>query len=108
MIDRENVSAHALDFETKLETSTVLGGFIGNSAPPPPPVYAPGEREAMGSRAVVRWDGWGQWQLSTAETRTDWRSDRPVVLDVPSAAIFSLQQRSLCGSSHATLLTAAP
>ena len=31
----------------------------------------------------------GQWQLSTAETRTDWRSDRPVVLDVPSAAIFS-------------------
>ena len=40
---------------------------------------------------------WGQWQLSTAETRTDseWRNDHPVVLDVlyiivPSAAIFSL------------------
>ena len=50
------------------------------------------EREAMGSRAVEGWDGWGQWQLSTAETRSDWRSDRPVVLDVPSAAIFSLRR----------------
>ena len=48
------------------------------------------ERETMGSRAVDGWDGWGQWQLSTAETRTDWRSDHPVVLDAPSAAIFSL------------------
>ena len=46
----------------------------------------------MGSRAVEGWDGWGQWQLSTAETRTDWRSDHPVVLDVPSAAIFSLRR----------------
>ena len=46
------------------------------------------------SRAVEGWDGWGQWQLSTAETRTDWRSDHPVVLDVhvPSAAIFSLRR----------------
>ena len=50
------------------------------------------ERGAMGSRAVEGWDGWGQWQLSTAETRTDWRSDHPVVLDVPSAAIFSLRR----------------
>ena len=33
-----------------------------------------------------------KWQLSTAETRTDWRSDHPVVLDVPSAAIFSLRR----------------
>ena len=33
-----------------------------------------------------------QWQLSTAETRKDWRSDHPVVLDVPSAAIFSLRR----------------
>ena len=40
----------------------------------------------MGSRAGEGWDGWGQWKLSTAETRTDWRSDRPVVLDVPSLA----------------------
>ena len=46
----------------------------------------------MGSRAVEGWDGWGQWQLSTAETRTDWRSDHPVALDVPSAAIFSLRR----------------
>ena len=46
----------------------------------------------MGSRSVEGWDGWGQWQLSTAETRTDWRSDHPVVLDVPSAAIFSLRR----------------
>ena len=46
----------------------------------------------MGSRAVEGWDGWGQWQLSTAETRIDWRSDRQVVLDVPSAAIFSLRR----------------
>ena len=54
----------------------------------------PGRREngAMGSRAVEGLDGWGQWQLSTAETRTDWRSDHPVVLDVPSAAIFSLRR----------------
>ena len=46
----------------------------------------------MGSRALEGWEGWGQWQLSTVETRTDWRSDHPVVLDVPSAAIFSLRQ----------------
>ena len=54
----------------------------------------PGRRErgAMGSRSVEGRDGWGQWQLSTAETRTDWRSDHPVVLDVPSAAIFSLRR----------------
>ena len=51
------------------------------------------ERErGNGSRAVEGWDGWGQWQLSTAETRTDWRSDHPVVLDVPSAAIFYLRR----------------
>ena len=52
----------------------------------------------MGSRAVERWVGWGQWQLSTVETRTDWRSHRPVVLDVPSAAIFSLR-RALAAQS---------
>ena len=62
----------------------------------------------MGSRAGEGWDGWGQWQLSTAETRTDWRSDRPVVLDVPSAAIFSFGQRTLRCGSRATSLTAAP
>ena len=44
-IDRENVlaCAHgereraAADFETKLETSRLVGGFIGNGEPPPPP-----------------------------------------------------------------------
>ena len=64
---------------------------------------------AMGSRAVEGWDGWGQWQLSTAETRIDWRSDHPVVVDVPSAAIFFLfGERALRSSSRATSLTAAP
>ena len=41
VIDRKNVlaraSAHAVDFETKLETSRGGGGFIGNGEPPPPP-----------------------------------------------------------------------
>ena len=60
------------------------------------------ERGAMGSRSVEGWDGWGQWQLSTAETRTDWRSDHPVVLDVPSAAIFSLR-RARCAVAHVRL-----
>ena len=41
---------------------------------------------------VTRCDSRNQLQLSTAETRTDWRSDRLVVLDVSSAAIFSLRQ----------------
>ena len=61
------------------------------------------ERGAMGSRAVEGWDGWGQWQLSTAETRTDWRSDHPVVLDVPSAAIFSLRPSARCAVAHVRL-----
>ena len=50
------------------------------------------EREVMVSRAGEGWNGWEQWQLSMAETRTNWRSDRPVVLDIPSAAIFSLRR----------------
>ena len=61
------------------------------------------ERETMGSRAGEGWDGWGQWQLSTAETRTDWRSDRPVVLDVPSAAIFLSSASAHCAVAHVRL-----
>ena len=57
----------------------------------------------MGSRAGEGWDGWRQWQLSTAETRTDWRSDRPVVLDVPSAAIFLFSASARCAEAHVQL-----
>ena len=52
----------------------------------------PGQSETVGSRAGHGWDRWRQWQLSTTKTRSDWRSTRPVVLDVPSAAIFSLRR----------------
>ena len=45
--------------------------------------------ETVGSRAGEGWDGWGDWQLSTAETIIDWRSAFPIVLDLPSGAIFS-------------------
>ena len=62
----------------------------------------------MGSREGEGWDGWGQWQLSTAEARTDWRSDRHVVLDVHSAAIFLSSASTLRSSSRATSLMAAP
>ena len=41
-----------------------------------------------------------QWQLSTAETGTDWRSDHPLVLDVPSAAIFSLRRARAAQVGH--------
>ena len=49
-----------------------------------------------------------QWQLSSAETSIDWRSARPVVLDIPSGAIFSLPgKHALRSSSRATALIAA-
>ena len=58
-----------------------------------------GSRQADGPWGAEQegWDGWGQWQLSTAETSIDWRSARPVMLDVPSGAIkwFSLSPVSM-------------
>ena len=60
------------------------------------------EREAMGSRAVEGWDRWGQWQLSTAETRTDWRSDRPIVL-MHLRPQFSLFGNARCAVAHVRL-----
>ena len=60
---------------------------------------------AQSRRGVGRW---GQWQLSSAETSIDWRSARPVVLDIPSGAIFSLPgKHALRSSSRATALIAA-
>ena len=57
----------------------------------------------------VPWcDSRKQRQLSSAETSIDWRSARPVVLDIPSGAIFSLPgKHALRSSSRATALIAA-
>ena len=67
------------------------------------------DRQTMGGAQSRRGVGrWGQWQLSSAETSIDWRSARPVVLDIPSGAIFSLPgKHALCSSSRATALIAA-
>ena len=51
---------------------------------------------------------WQPQPTTSAETSIDWRSARPVVLDVPSGAIFSLPgKHALRSSSRATALIAA-
>ena len=70
------VSTHAVDFETKLETSR---GFIGNGEPPPPPVYAPATLDRQGGGLALKEDiladrgSWhtGQSSKSMFSTMTD-------------------------------------